>query len=71
MSDKPGGIATLARDMADMGVSVKDIYHERAWLHSRVDQVQVKCVVETTGIAHKQKLIDYLNSKGYPLVLDT
>jgi len=71
VTDKPGGIANLARDMADIGVSVKDIYHERAWLHSRVDQVQVKCVVETTGIAHKEQLMNYLAQKGYPLVMDS
>ncbi len=70
VSDKPGGIAMLARDMADMGVSVKDIYHERAWLYSRVDQVIVKCVVETTGVEHKDKLLSYLESKGYPIALD-
>ena len=39
VSDRPGGIAQLCRDMADQGVSIKDIYHERAWLHSHVDQV--------------------------------
>lgn len=57
--------------MADIGVSVKDIYHERAWLHSRVDQVKVKCVVETTGVAHKEQLMNYLEQKGYPLVMDS
>lgn len=63
VSDRPGGIATLARDMADMGVSVKDIYHERAWLHSNVDQVVVKCVVETTGKEHCERLFKHLESK--------
>jgi threonine dehydratase len=53
--------------MADMGVSVKDIYHERAWLHSRVDQVMVKCVVETTGKEHSEKLLAFLESRGYPI----
>ena len=70
VSDKPGGIARLAKDMSDCGVSVKDIYHERAWLHSRVDQVVVKCVVETTGAEHKDQLIAYLKDKGYPLTLE-
>eukprot|EP01041_Mallomonas_annulata_P001822 gene1822-3530_t len=67
VSDRPGGIAQLARDMADMGVSIKDIYHERAWLHSRVDQVMVKCVVETTGKVHSEKMFKYLEEKGYPI----
>lgn len=67
VSDRPGGIAQLSRDMADMGVSIKDIYHERAWLHSRVDQVMVKCVVETTGKEHSEKMYKYLEEKGYPI----
>lgn len=70
VSDRPGGIATLARDLADMGVSVKDIYHERAWLHSRVDQVVVKCVVETTGAKHSEEMLKYIESRGYPVVRD-
>jgi threonine dehydratase len=70
VSDRPGGIARLAKDMADIGVSIKDIYHERAWLHARVDQVMVKCVVETTGAAHSEKMFEYLTEKGYPLIRD-
>mmetsp|Transcript_3883 Transcript_3883/g.3483 ORF Transcript_3883/g.3483 Transcript_3883/m.3483 type:complete len:439 (-) Transcript_3883:68-1384(-) len=71
VSDRPGGIATLSRDMADIGVSVKDIYHERAWLQSRIDQVVIKCVVETTGQAHSEKLLRYLEDKGYPIIRDS
>lgn len=67
VSDRPGGIAQLSRDMADIGLSIKDIYHERAWLRSRVDQVQVKCVVETTGKEHAEKAIDFLNDQGYDI----
>ena len=67
VSDRPGGIANLCRDMADQGVSIKDIYHERAWLQSHVDQVMVKCVVETTGADHSDRMLQYLASKGYPL----
>eukprot|EP00428_Durinskia_dybowskii_P063089 CAMPEP_0170387038 /NCGR_PEP_ID=MMETSP0117_2-20130122/17352_1 /TAXON_ID=400756 /ORGANISM="Durinskia baltica, Strain CSIRO CS-38" /LENGTH=394 /DNA_ID=CAMNT_0010642895 /DNA_START=234 /DNA_END=1418 /DNA_ORIENTATION=- len=67
VSDRPGGIARLARDMADLGASVKDIHHERAWLHSRVDQVVVKSVVETTGKEHSDFIIRSLREKGYPI----
>lgn len=67
VSDRPGGIAALSRDMADIGVSVKDIYHERAWLQSRVDQVVMKCVVETTGVDHTNRALKYLEDKGYPI----
>ena len=70
VSDRPGGIAALSRDMADIGVSVKDIYHERAWLQSRVDQVVMKCVVETTGAEHTERALKYLEDKGYPITRD-
>ena len=50
VSDRPGGIAALSKAFYDESVSIKDIYHERAWLHTRVDQVMVKCIVETTGM---------------------
>jgi threonine dehydratase len=68
VSDRPGGIANLSRAMADVGVSIKDIYHERAWLTSRVDQVQVKCVVETLGKEHAEECIKTLNEQGYNVV---
>lgn len=32
VDDCPGGIADLCRILADVGVSIKDIMHERAWL---------------------------------------
>lgn len=32
VSDRPGGIHELCRLMSDLGVSIKDIMHERAWL---------------------------------------
>ena len=68
VSDRPGGIANLSRAMADVGVSIKDIYHERAWLTSRVDQVQVKCVVETLGKEHAEECMNVLNEQGYNVV---
>jgi hypothetical protein len=44
---------------------VQDIYHERAWLYSSVDQVNIKCVVETTGDEHCERLYQHLAAKGY------
>lgn len=46
------------------------MFHERAWLHSRVDQVVVKCVVETTGLEHSERMLKYLEDKGYPIHRD-
>nr|XP_022319368.1 uncharacterized protein LOC111122100 isoform X2 [Crassostrea virginica] len=56
VSDRPGGIAELTKLLADMGVSIKDIFHERAWLKSDIFSVQVKCVVEARDKAHSEEL---------------
>ncbi len=64
VSDRPGGIAGLTRLLADLGASVKDIYHERAWLHSSVDQVLVRAVVETRGHEHNEQIVSGLKSAG-------
>lgn len=41
VSDRPGGIAELARTLKDLGVSIKDMMHERAWIKSDIFSVQV------------------------------
>ena len=65
VSDRPGGIADVTRLIADAGASVKDIFHERAWLQSTVDQVVIKAVLETRGDAHNRELLDILRGP-YP-----
>jgi hypothetical protein len=50
---------------AQVGASVKDIYHERAWLDSDVMSVQIKCVVETRSLEHSKELHDTLLREGY------
>lgn len=70
VSDRPGGIAKLTELLSEMGASIKDIYHERAWLHTSVDQVQVKCVVELNGKDHRERVRNGLIEAGYPIVWD-
>jgi threonine dehydratase len=68
VSDRPGGIANLTKLLCEMNASIKDIYHERAWLHTSVDRVQVKCVVELNGEEHAERLKKALIDKGYPII---
>ena len=44
VSDRPGGIAELTSLLAAQGASIKDIFHERAWLHTDVFSVWVSAV---------------------------
>ncbi len=71
VSDTPGGISGLTDLLCELGASIKDIYHERAWLHTNVDQVQVKCVVELQGKEHADRLYNALRERGYPIIWKT
>lgn len=70
VSDRPGGIARLATLLADHGASIKDMYHERAFLHSNIDHVRLKCVVELQGKEHAQEIKKALVEQGYDPVWD-
>lgn len=41
VSDRPGGVADLCKLIASIGVSIKDILHERAWVVSDIFTVEV------------------------------
>ncbi|KAL3801005.1 hypothetical protein HJC23_002298 [Cyclotella cryptica] len=70
VSDRPGGIARLTTLLGNMGASIKDMYHERAFLHSNIDHVKVKCVVELQGKEHAQRVKQALVENGYDPVWD-
>ena len=67
VSDRPGGIAGLTELIAKSGASIKDIYHERAWLQNSITSVEVRCVVETRGQEHGEELRRILKREGFPL----
>lgn len=64
LSDRPGGIAELCRVLATIGVCVKDIIHERAWLSDDVFSVRVKVVCETRDLRHAHLLQEVI-TKNY------
>lgn len=68
VSDRPGGVAGLTKVLFEAGGSIKDIYHERAWLQSSVSNVQVKCIVEATSKDHALEIKKALTAAGYPLL---
>ncbi|EKX47609.1 hypothetical protein GUITHDRAFT_157602 [Guillardia theta CCMP2712] len=64
VSDRPGGLAALTQIIFSAGASVWDIAHERAWLHTSVDQVVNKVVVEVSGHEHEMRLKATLEKAG-------
>ena len=69
ISDRPGGLATLCRVIADAGASIKDIAHDRAFSGPDVSAVHAVCTVETRDRAHIAALHRALKKAGFPLVV--
>lgn len=62
VSDRPGGVFELVKILRQVGVTIKDIWHERAWVCD-IYEVEVKVVVETRDWDHSQELREALISK--------
>jgi len=64
VDDRPGGIARLTAALADSGASVKDLFHERAWLDSDFSSVHVIVVAETRGEEHTGEIFAELHKRN-------
>src|SRR6266567_6642175 len=56
ISDRPGGLADLAGQIASTGASIKQVVHDRAFASSDVSAVNVLCTVETRNHQHLAQL---------------
>jgi len=64
ISDRPGGLADLAAQIASTGASVKQVVHDRAFASPDVSAVNVLCTVETRNHQHLAELLALLKSRG-------
>ena len=64
ISDRPGGLADLAAQIASSGASIKQVVHDRAFASSDVSAVNVLCTVETRNHQHLAELRAKLKSHG-------
>merc|ERR1712107_610257 len=55
-SDRPGGINSLTRILAEAGASVKDILHERASLKEDIAMVSITVSLETRNAEHAAEI---------------
>ena len=67
LPDRPGSLAKLLGDVADLGANVLEVGHERLGLRLHVDEAEVVLVVETRGPAHCEEVIGALRVAGYTL----
>jgi threonine dehydratase len=64
ISDRPGGLAVLSRQVAATGASIKQIVHERTFATSDLSTVNVLCTVETRNYEHFAQLRAHLKVHG-------
>jgi threonine dehydratase len=67
ISDRPGGLAALARLIAEAGASIHDIVHDRAFAGPDVTSVRVVCLIETSDHSHAAELRRRMTDAGYCL----
>jgi threonine dehydratase len=64
ISDRPGGLADLAAQIAATGASIKQVVHDRAFASLDVSTVHVLCTVETRNHEHLAELRAKLKNRG-------
>jgi threonine dehydratase len=67
LPDRPGSLAKLLADLADLGANVLEVGHERLAPRLHVDEVEVVLQVETRGPGHCGDVIEALRAAGYTL----
>ena len=65
--DRPGALARLLQQLADLEANVLDVVHERTSAQLHLDEVEVALQVETRGGEHRAQLLAQLGEAGYPL----
>jgi len=64
ISDRPGGLAILSKQIAAAGASIKQIVHDRAFASSDVSKVNVLCIIETRNREHFHQVRARLKEHG-------
>ncbi|MBI3884155.1 MAG: threonine ammonia-lyase [Opitutae bacterium] len=67
ISDRPGGLAALARVIAESGASFRDIEHDRAFNGPDIHAVDAVCTLETRDHGHIRDLRRALRKNGFTL----
>ncbi len=64
ISDRPGGLADLAAQIASTGASIKQVVHDRAFAAGDVSAVHVLCTIETRNHEHLAQVRSQLKMHG-------
>jgi threonine dehydratase len=63
--DKPGALAGLTAALAELRLNVLSVDHHRRSAQLAVDQTEVLLTLETRDPEHRDRVIPFLESRGY------
>lgn len=66
--DRPGGLAQLLAELAELGANVLEVAHDRTSTTLRIGQVEVALQLETRGAPHAEAVLTRLREHGYHVV---
>lgn len=64
ISDAPGHLLRLIREVAALGMNIRHVEHRRGELHVAVGMTEVILQMETRDAAHQQELLQHLAAQG-------
>jgi threonine dehydratase len=67
--DRPGGLAQLLRELADVDANVLDVVHQRTSAKLHIGEVEVELQVETRGPGHAERVLTHLRGCGYSVTV--
>ena len=68
LPDRPGALASLLAQLAELGTNVVEVVHERVTADLQVNEAEVMLQVETRGPEHCDLVIGSLRESGYTLI---
>lgn len=69
VDDRPGALAALTAEVAELGLNVVQVEHHRAGTRLGLDEVEVFLTLETRDPDHREEVVTLLSSKGYRVTL--
>ena len=61
----PGSLADVTTCLGNVGASIVDVFHHRAFTSVPLQSVEVEFVLQARGVDHVQQIISTLNERGY------
>ncbi|MEO3782501.1 threonine ammonia-lyase [Actinocorallia sp. B10E7] len=65
LTDRPGALVRLLSELADLGVNVLDVVHERVAARLHLEDAEVVLHLETRGPEHSEEVVGRLRKQNY------